>query len=74
MEVRFKLRIPIGAGLTAEAVKVSENGRFLEARGTLMLPNGQVAATSMGTYAYVNAETLRSMAHDYPGLVREWMK
>ncbi len=73
MEVRFRLPIPVGIEVTAEAVKAGASRGFLEARAAIYLPGRRTAASALGTYAYVSHEALQEMASPYPGLVREWM-
>ena len=73
MEVRFRRPILADQMVTAIAEKAGESRRLLEAQGRVVLPDGTVAAEATGTYAFLDAETLRGMSEAYPQLAREWM-
>ena len=73
MDVRFRRPIFADQTVTAIAEKAGQSRRFVEAKGRVVLPDGTVAAEATGTYALMDAETLRGMSEGYPQLAREWM-
>ena len=74
LDVRFRQPVLLGQKVTATARKVRMRGRFVEARGSVELPDGSVAAEAVGKYVLVPDETLARMSAGYPRLAREWMR
>ena len=74
LDVRFRQPVLLGQKVTATARKVRMRGRFVEARGSVRLPDGSVAAEAVGRYVLVPDETLARMSAGYPRLAREWMR
>ena len=74
MEVRFRRPIPIDQQVTAIGEQAGPNRRLLQARGKVILPDGSVAADAVGTFVFLDNETLAEMSADYPTLTEEWMR
>ena len=74
MEVRFRRPVPVDQDVTAVAEKVSERRGFVEAEGRVLLPDGTVAASATGTFAFLSEESLARMSEDYPLLASRWMR
>jgi uncharacterized protein (TIGR00369 family) len=74
MDIRYRKPVPVDQTVTAVAEKGRVLRRFVEARGRVELPDGSVAAEAVGTFAFLDDETLAGMSADYPGLASEWMR
>ncbi len=74
MEVRFRRPVPVDQPVTAVAKKVEERRGFVEAEGRVLLPDGTVAASATGTFAYLGEESLARMSEGYPLLASRWMR
>ncbi len=74
MEVRFRRPVPVDQPVTAVAEKLEERRGFVEAEGRVLLPDGTVAASASGTFAYLSEESLARMSEGYPLLASQWMR
>ena len=73
MNIKFRLPISVGQRVTAIGEKSKVLRGFLETNGVLKLPDGRIAAESVGKFAFLKQETLKEMTSDYPKLSTEWM-
>ena len=74
MEVRFRRPVPVDQPVRAVAEKLEERRGFVEAAGRVVLPDGMVAASASGTFAYLSEESLARMSEGYPLLASQWMR
>ena len=50
LEIRFRQPVPIGEPLKLKGAITKNNGRLLQGRGEIRLPNGTLAVEAVGTY------------------------
>ena len=74
MEVRFRRPVPVDQPVTAVAEKRAERRGFVEAEGRVVLPDGTVAASASGTFAFLSEESLAQISEGYPLLASRWMR
>ena len=74
LDVRFRKPVAIGEPLIAGAEKNRKSRGFLEVKGRIRLPDGQMAADAIGIFKYLSSESLTQMSRSYPKLAKEWMK
>lgn len=74
IQVRFRRPVPLDQEVTAIGRKTRTRGGLWEARGSVRLPDGDVAAEASGTFVDVPEETLARMTEGYPRLAAEWMR
>ena len=74
LNIRFRRPVKIGQLITANAHKVRIRGKFLEAKGSVHLPDNSIAAEATGKYAFLKNDSLTYMNKEYPLLSRERME
>lgn len=74
IDVRFRRPVMVDQEVTAVAEKLEEWHGFVEVRGRVLLPDGKVAASASGTFAYLGEEALAQMSEEYPLMASRWMR
>jgi uncharacterized protein (TIGR00369 family) len=73
LEVRFRRPISLCQTVTAEAMKVGERRKLIQAKGIILLEDGSLAAEGKGMFAPVSDHALSEMSAEYPVLRNQWM-
>ena len=73
LEVIFRRPISLCQTVTAEAKKVGERRKLVQAEGMILLEDGSFAAEAKGMFAPVADQVLFEMSAKYPVLRDQWM-
>ena len=68
ISLKYRKPIPLGVELTAVGRIVSENGRFFEGTGEIILPDGSIAITAKGRYMKLPIEKIAADLTDAESL------
>ncbi len=61
LEVRYRRPVPVGAQVAVVARRVRDRGRFVEAAGEAVLPDGQVVAEAKGLFLKLPADEVAAL-------------
>lgn len=64
ISLKYRKPIPLGVELTAIGRIVSENNRFFEGTGEIILPDGSIAITAKGRYMKLSIDKIASGVTD----------
>ncbi len=72
MDIKFRRPICVEQTVHASAEKTRHMRRFIEVKGTVTLPDGNVAAEAAGRFVFLKGEDLDRISAGYPELSRRW--